>query len=63
MEPSLNKSDMDQLIAGEEKNFNGWMERLKKNGVSDVEAAAALSASATRYQNLDAIRRGYLTQY
>lgn len=63
MEPSLKASEMDQLIKGEEKNFDGWLERLIRNGVSDTEAASAIAASTARHQSLTAIRRGYLTKY
>lgn len=63
MELTLKASEVDRLIESEEGIFAGWLKRLNKNGIGDVEATAALTASSVRYQQLGSLRRGYLTDY
>lgn len=55
----MSASELDTLIKGVEGQFNSALERLKKNGPSDTEAAGYLLAASTRYEHLEMIRRGY----
>ncbi|WP_354214587.1 hypothetical protein [Arthrobacter sp. UYCo732] len=61
-EPRITSSEFDNLIESTEKTFNGWMERLTKNGPADVTAASEVAAASARYNHLVAIKRGYLTR-
>lgn len=56
----IDDSDFDNLIEGEKKRFDEWMERLAKNGPGDQTAAAEVAASTARYNHLVSIKRGYL---
>lgn len=55
----MSASELDTLIKAAETQFNSALERLKKNGVADTEAASYLLAASTRYEHLEMIRRGY----
>jgi hypothetical protein len=57
----IHDSEFDNLISAEQKTFDGWMERLTRNGPSDQTAAAEVAASAARYNHLERIKRGYLS--
>lgn len=57
----MTASDFDNLIAAAKKTFDGWLERLTKNGPEDVTAASEVAASSARYNHLVAIKRGYLS--
>jgi hypothetical protein len=57
----IHDSEIDNLIDGETKTFDGWLERLTKNGPGDQTAAAEVAASTARYNHLVSIKRGYLS--
>lgn len=61
MEPKLYGSDIDNLIKSEQKRFDALMERIAQNGPSDTAATADLAAVSIRFSQLEAIKRGYLT--
>lgn len=54
---------IDRLIEATKETFNGWLERVVKNGPSDLTAASELAASSARYDQLTTLKRGYLGQY
>lgn len=57
----IHDSEIDNLIEGEKKAFEGWLERLTRNGPGDQTAAAEIAASTARYNHLVSIKRGYLS--
>lgn len=56
----IDDSEIDNLIEGAKNTFDGWMERLTKNGPADLTSASELAACSARYNQLLAIKRGYL---
>lgn len=61
MEPTLTASDIDQMIGNEKKRYGKALGHLLGNGIGDSKTLAELIAITARYENLTAIRRGYLT--
>lgn len=61
MAANLLASDAKALIASEKQNFEAILARIIKNGPSDTEAATALMASSIRFNQLESIKRNYLT--
>ncbi|HEX9227567.1 MAG TPA: hypothetical protein VF885_13065 [Arthrobacter sp.] len=53
--------EIDNLIEGAKKTFDGWLERLVKNGPDDLTAASEIAACSARYNQLLSIKRGYLS--
>ena len=54
---------IDRLIEATQKTFDGWLERVVKNGPEDVSAVGELAASSARYSQLMTLKRSYLHQY
>lgn len=54
---------IDRLIEATKRTFDGWLERVVKNGPEDVSAVSELAASSARYDQLLTLKRGYLHQY
>lgn len=54
---------IDRLIEATKEAFDGWLERVNKNGPDDLTAASELAASSARYGQLMSLKRGYLQQY
>lgn len=52
--------EIDTLIEATKKTFDGWLERVVKNGADDWTAASELAACSARYNQLLSIKRGYL---
>jgi hypothetical protein len=51
---------VDSLIKATKKTYDGWLERLVKNGPEDLTAASELAACSARYNQLMTLKRGYL---
>jgi hypothetical protein len=56
----IHDSEIDNLFDSEQKTFDGWLERVVKNGPGDLTAINEMAASSARYNQLLAIKRGYL---
>jgi hypothetical protein len=56
----INTRQIDRLIEATKEVFDGWLERVVKNGPSDLTAATELAACSARYDQLMTLRRGYL---
>lgn len=52
---------VDRLIEATKGSFDGWLERLVKNGPGDLTAASELAAASARYNQLESIKHGYLS--
>lgn len=50
---------IDRLIEATKKAYDGWLERLVKNGPDDLAAASEVAACSARYNQLISIKRGY----
>lgn len=50
--------EIDNLIEGTKKTFDGWLERLVKNGADDLTAASEVAACSARYNQLLSLKRG-----
>lgn len=51
---------IDRLIEATKEAFDGWLQRVIKNGPSDLTAATELATCSARYDQLLILRRGYL---
>lgn len=51
---------IDTLIKATKKTFDGWLERLVKNGPDDLTAASEVAACSARYSQLQTLKHGYL---
>jgi hypothetical protein len=60
-ERRITASEFDNLIEAAEKTFAGWLARVVKNGVEDLTAINEMAACSARYNQLLAIKRGYLS--
>lgn len=60
-EPRITATEFDNLIEATKTTYDGWLERLVKNGPDDLTAAQEVAANAARYNHLRAIKRGYLS--
>lgn len=56
----IHDSEINNLIEGTKKDFDGWLQRIIKNGADDLTAASELAACSARYNQLLALKRGYL---
>jgi hypothetical protein len=53
--------EIDNLIKATKKAFDDWLERLTKNGPDDAVAASEVAGCSARYNQLLALKRGYLS--
>lgn len=56
----IQSRQIDRLIDAAKEVFDGWLERVVKNGPSDLTAATELAACSARYDQLLVLRRSYL---
>lgn len=56
----IQNRQIDRLIDATKEVFDGWLERVIKNGPSDLTAATELAACSARYDQLLILRRNYL---
>lgn len=59
--PVIHEFQIDRLIDATKGAFDGWLERLVKNGPDDLTAASEVAASSARYSQLQTLKRGYLS--
>lgn len=52
---------VDRLIEATNKTFDGWLDRVVKNGPDDLTAASELAACSARYSQLQTLKIGYLS--
>lgn len=57
----IDSRQLDRLIDATKEVFDGWLERVVKNGPRDVTAATELASCSARYDQLLTLKRGYLT--
>lgn len=53
--------EIDNLIESAKKTFDGWLERVVKNGLEDLTAINEMAACSARYNQLLSLKRGYLS--
>lgn len=51
---------IDSLIKTTKETYDGWLERVVKNGPGDLTAINEMAACSARYNQLLTIKRGYL---
>jgi hypothetical protein len=56
----IQSPQLDRLIDATKEVFDGWLERVVKNGPRDLTAATELAACSARYDQLMTLRRNYL---
>lgn len=59
--PVMHDFQLDNLIKATKTNFDGWLERVVKNGPDDLTAASELAACSARYNQLMTLKIGYFS--
>lgn len=59
----MRPSDIKSLIVSEQENFDAILAKIAKNGPRDAESMTALMASSVRFNQLEVIKRTYLTSW
>lgn len=59
--PVIHDFQINTLIKATKDTFDGWLERVVKNGPDDWTAASELAACSARYNQLLSLKRGYLS--
>ncbi len=59
--PVIHDFQIENLIKATKQTFDGWLERVVKNGPDDLTAASELAACSARYTQLQTLKLGYLS--
>lgn len=59
--PVMHDFQLDNLIKATKGTYDGWLERLVKNGPDDLTAASEVAACSARYNQLMNLKRGYFS--
>jgi hypothetical protein len=53
--------EIDNLIRAAKETYDGWLERVVKNGPEDLTGINEMAACSARYNQLLSLKRGYLS--